>query len=145
MSPRANRFFRNDGDREQRPVGHEPTRDVARNRFGAPTTAVCRGATAVVALLCAAACTTPQQLSDSPARAVQTITGLPPGQGREILAAACTSCHDLGGLGPFRGYYDAARWRRLVETMIAHGAKLDETEVTALVDYLVEHFGPSTD
>jgi hypothetical protein len=29
--------------------------------------------------------------------------------------------------------------------MIAHGAKLDETEVTALVDYLVEHFGPSTD
>jgi hypothetical protein len=51
----------------------------------------------------------------------------------------------LGGLAPFRGYYDAARWRRLVDTMIAHGAKLDETQATVLVDYLAEHFGPSTD
>ena len=35
-------------------------------------------------------------------------------------------------------------WSELVDTMIAHGAKLDETEAAALVDYLVEHFGPGT-
>jgi hypothetical protein len=28
--------------------------------------------------------------------------------------------------------------------MIAHGAKLDETETTELVSYLVRHFGPGT-
>ncbi|HEX6998750.1 MAG TPA: cytochrome c [Gammaproteobacteria bacterium] len=77
-----------------------------------------------------------------PGAANPATRGLPPGEGRAILARACVGCHDLGGLSAYRGYYDAARWRGLVETMIAHGAQLDETEVTQLVQYLAEHFGP---
>lgn len=71
-------------------------------------------------------------------------TVLPPGTGRAILEAECTSCHDLGGLWAYQGYYDEALWRGLVETMIAHGAALDESEARDVVDYLVEHFGPGT-
>ena len=69
---------------------------------------------------------------------------LPPGPGRAILQADCTSCHDLGGLWAYQGYYDELRWRDLVGTMIAHGAELDASEADVLVAYLVEHFGPGT-
>ncbi|MBN1239111.1 MAG: hypothetical protein JXB36_11450 [Gammaproteobacteria bacterium] len=69
---------------------------------------------------------------------------LPAGHGRAILRRACTGCHDLEGLWVYQGYYDAPRWRGLVETMIAHGADLNETETIELVEYLVEHFGPGT-
>jgi cytochrome c5 len=70
--------------------------------------------------------------------------GLPPGAGRRVLARHCTSCHNLGGLWAYQGYYDEPRWRGLVQTMIAHGAELNETETNELVAYLVEHFGPGT-
>lgn len=107
-----------------------------------------RGAAPVAATLLLAGCAAQQALPGlgaplAPA-AARAVAAFPAGPGREVLAAACTNCHDLGGIEPFRGYYDAARWRRLVDTMIAHGAKLDETEADVLVDYLVEHFGPGT-
>src|SRR5690606_13379841 len=60
-------------------------------------------------------------------RAVDAVAGLPAGDGRELLRRACTGCHDLGGLWAYQGYYDEARWRGLVDTMIAHGADLNET------------------
>jgi hypothetical protein len=69
---------------------------------------------------------------------------LPPGEGRSILARRCTGCHNLGGLWAYQGYYDEARWRGLVQTMIAHGANLNETEENELVAYLARHFGPGT-
>lgn len=69
---------------------------------------------------------------------------LPPGRGRSILEAECTGCHNLGGLWAYQGYYTRERWRGLVETMIAHGANLDETATNELVDYLAEHFGPGS-
>lgn len=79
-----------------------------------------------------------------PADALPPGEALPPGAGRAILQADCTSCHDLGGLWAYKGFYDEQRWRDLVETMIAHGAQLNAPEVDALVDYLVEHFGPGS-
>jgi virginiamycin B lyase len=69
---------------------------------------------------------------------------LPAGEGRAIVEQACTGCHNLEGLWAYQGYYDERRWRGLVDTMIAHGAELNETDTTRLVDYLVEHFGPGT-
>ena len=69
---------------------------------------------------------------------------LPAGRGREILEAECIGCHNLGGLWAYKGYYNEQRWRGLVETMIAHGANLDETATNELVDYLVLHFGPGS-
>jgi len=118
-------------------------------------TAARRAALPVLAALTLvlSACAAPRELPDSAppvsrglsaAEAARAVATFPPGPGRDVLAAACANCHNLGGIEPFRGYYDAARWRRLVDTMIAHGAKLDETETDVLVDYLVEHFGPGT-
>jgi len=69
---------------------------------------------------------------------------LPPGAGAQILAESCTVCHDLGGLYAYQGYYDERRWRGLVETMISHGADVDASEESTLVDYLVRYFGPGT-
>jgi mono/diheme cytochrome c family protein len=64
--------------------------------------------------------------------------------GRVILEAACTSCHDLGGLDAYKGYYRAEQWLDLVTTMIEHGAKLDDRQVAVLVDYLTESYGPQS-
>jgi mono/diheme cytochrome c family protein len=69
---------------------------------------------------------------------------LPPGEGADLVAKACTGCHDLGGLWAYQGYYDAPRWRGLVATMVSHGADLDASEQATVVDYLVAHFGPGT-
>jgi cytochrome c5 len=68
---------------------------------------------------------------------------LPAGEGRAVLERSCTNCHDLAGLAAYKGYYDAGRWRALIDTMVSHGAQLDEAESALLTDYLVEHFGPS--
>jgi hypothetical protein len=70
--------------------------------------------------------------------------GLPPGPGAATLARACTGCHNLEGLWAYQGYYNEQRWRSLVESMIAHGAQLNETESNDVVAYLVLRFGPGT-
>jgi len=36
---------------------------------------------------------------------------LPEGEGKKILVASCTSCHDLSEVTKFRGYYDRRQWR----------------------------------
>jgi cytochrome c5 len=66
---------------------------------------------------------------------------LPDGPGKQILQASCTSCHDLGEVTKFRGYYDREQWRDIVVTMVEYGAKVDKGEVEVLSDYLVQHLG----
>lgn len=68
---------------------------------------------------------------------------LPDGHGREILVASCVSCHDLGGLQLFKGFYTRDSWRSLVLTMKENGAEVDAAEIEVLADYLAQHFGPS--
>jgi cytochrome c5 len=67
---------------------------------------------------------------------------LPAGEGRDILKAACISCHDLGGLQAYKGYYDAEKWRAMLVTMVGHGAQLNEDQLAVLTAYLDRHFGP---
>lgn len=74
----------------------------------------------------------------------QAARPLPAGEGRGILERDCTGCHDLNGLWAYKGYYDEQRWRAMIDTMIDHGAELDEREAAALASYLVEHFGPDS-
>jgi len=76
--------------------------------------------------------------------AVEAGVELPEGPGREILVASCLSCHQLGGLALFKGYYTRDLWRSLVVTMTAYGAEVDGAEVEVLADYLEQHFGPDT-
>jgi cytochrome c553 len=67
---------------------------------------------------------------------------LPEGEGKVILERACTSCHDLGGLKNFKGYYTEELWRELILDMVKVGAQLKEDEISTLAKYLAEHFGP---
>ncbi len=78
----------------------------------------------------------------APTPAYEAGVELPPGNGREILVAACLSCHNLGGLELFKGFYTRDSWHALVVTMVAHGAQMSDAEVETLADYLAQHFGP---
>jgi hypothetical protein len=66
---------------------------------------------------------------------------LPEGEGKSILERACTSCHDLGGLTNFKGFYTEKQWRELVIDMIKGGAEVKEDEIPILAKYLARHFG----
>jgi hypothetical protein len=66
---------------------------------------------------------------------------LPEGDGKTILQMSCTSCHDLGEVTKFRGYYTREQWRDLVVTMVEYGATLQPSEIDTLADYLEQHLG----
>jgi hypothetical protein len=66
---------------------------------------------------------------------------LPPGEGRKILLASCTSCHELNEVTKFKGYYTRPQWRDIVVTMMEYGAPIEQPQVEILADYLTEHFG----
>jgi hypothetical protein len=69
-------------------------------------------------------------------RAVAPGDELPDGEGKKILQMSCTSCHDLGEVTKFRGYYTREQWRDLVVTMVEYGATLQPPEIDILADYL---------
>ena len=66
---------------------------------------------------------------------------LPDGDGKKILQAQCTSCHELTEVTKFRGYYNRAQWRDIVITMVEYGADLKKAENETLADYLAQHLG----
>jgi hypothetical protein len=66
---------------------------------------------------------------------------LPEGEGKNILLAASTSCHELDEVTKLKGYYTRAQWRDLVMTMQEYGAPVEPPEVEVLTDYLTLHLG----
>jgi cytochrome c5 len=70
----------------------------------------------------------------------QTAGNLPAGDGRDILAVACTQCHGLNTIMAMRD--GAAGWRLHIDYMIMKGAQLTEPETATLVQYLAVNFGP---
>jgi hypothetical protein len=66
---------------------------------------------------------------------------LPDGDGKRILVAACTSCHDLKEVTKLRGFYTKEQWKDVVNTMVEYGADLKKGEDEVLVDYLTQHLG----
>jgi hypothetical protein len=66
---------------------------------------------------------------------------LPDGEGRKILHASCTSCHDLTEVTKFRGYLNRTQWRDIVVTMKEYGAPIEAKQIDILADYLVLHLG----
>ena len=74
-------------------------------------------------------------------RAAAPEDDLPEGEGKKILVASCTTCHDLSEVTKFRGYYDRKQWRDIVVTMMEYGAPVDEKQVDVLADYLTAHLG----
>ena len=66
---------------------------------------------------------------------------LPDGDGKKILQASCTACHDLTEVTKFKGFYTRDDWRDIVKTMVEYGAKVKESDVDVLVDYLAKNLG----
>jgi mono/diheme cytochrome c family protein len=67
---------------------------------------------------------------------------LPPGEGRDLLATACSQCHQLNVIRSMREGADG--WRRHVYNMVTRGAQLNAREAEMVVAYLAANFGPTT-
>jgi mono/diheme cytochrome c family protein len=74
-----------------------------------------------------------------PLRAQQD-SGLPPGDGRDIVAATCSQCHSLTAITQLRE--GKAAWRHQIYDMIERGAQVSPSEIDVMVNYLAAHFGP---
>ena len=72
--------------------------------------------------------------SDPVAKKAADDAGLPEGEGRELVATQCTTCHDLAGVKMQK--LTAAEWKDIVNGMVSYGAKLTEAQVTQASDYL---------
>lgn len=67
---------------------------------------------------------------------------LPPGEGRDILAVACSQCHTLSVIVSMRE--GSPGWRRHVQNMVTRGAQLTAPEAELVIAYLAANFGPAT-
>jgi mono/diheme cytochrome c family protein len=70
----------------------------------------------------------------------QTAPALPAGEGRDIVAVACTQCHTLNPLTAMRD--GPAGWKRHVYNMVIRGAQLTPRDVDTVLQYLNTNFGP---
>ena len=86
-----------------------------------------------LAALCVAAGT--------PAHA-QTPIALPQGDGRDLVAVACSQCHTLNTI--MVGREGAAGWKRHVYNMVLRGAQLSPREADTVIQYLAANFGPGS-
>jgi cytochrome c5 len=64
----------------------------------------------------------------------------PPGEGREIVAVACTQCHAPSVFTGLRE--DANAWRYQVYDMVLRGAQVGPGDIDMVVNYLASNFGP---
>ncbi|CAN5775301.1 hypothetical protein BH18ACI4_BH18ACI4_00590 [soil metagenome] len=78
----------------------------------------------------------PSLISES---ALNSIDIMPEGSAKALILRSCTSCHLLSKTTEARK--DEAGWRGNVKDMIRLGAKLHPDEETAVITYLVKHFG----
>jgi cytochrome c5 len=67
---------------------------------------------------------------------------LPPGEGRDLMATACSQCHPLNVIRSMRE--GAEGWKRHVYNMVTRGAQLNAREADTVVAYLAANFGPTT-
>jgi len=65
---------------------------------------------------------------------------LPVGDGRDLVAVACSQCHYLGTIAKIRD--GAAGWRMYVDNMVLRGAQLTPPEIETVVNYLALNLGP---
>jgi cytochrome c5 len=75
----------------------------------------------------------------TPSRA-QAPGALPQGEGRDLVAVACSQCHTLATI--IVGREGPSGWRKHVHNMVLRGAQLNATEAETVIKYLSAHFGP---
>jgi mono/diheme cytochrome c family protein len=71
----------------------------------------------------------------------QTAGALPPGEGRELVATACTQCHTLSVITAGRD--GPVGWKKHVYNMVLRGTQLTPREADIVIGYLVTNFGPT--
>jgi cytochrome c5 len=84
-----------------------------------------------------------------PAEEIPTLTAylagrygpLPEGDGKPVLLAACTVCHDRERIWANAGG-DREHWETTLLAMLNEGAFLTNSEFTTLLNYLARNFGP---
>lgn len=64
---------------------------------------------------------------------------LPEGEGKELIADRCSSCHSLEPVVKLN--LDRNAWKEMVVKMVGYGAQMDDKEVDLAVDYLTKNFG----
>ena len=72
----------------------------------------------------------------------QTANVLPPGEGRDLLATACSQCHALSIITAMRE--GQAGWKRHVYNMVLRGTQLTAAEAETVIRYLATNFGPGS-
>jgi mono/diheme cytochrome c family protein len=72
--------------------------------------------------------------------AAQTADPLPPGDGHDLVAVACSQCHALSTIAKIRD--GAPGWRLYVNNMVLRGAQLTPAEADSVVTYLAAKMGP---
>jgi mono/diheme cytochrome c family protein len=65
---------------------------------------------------------------------------LPQGEGRDVIATACSQCHALNVL--MAGRDGPVGWKKHVYNMVLRGAQLSPREADTVIQYLVTNFGP---
>jgi cytochrome c5 len=91
----------------------------------------------LVPALCAAAA-----LAITIAMPARAQGALPAGEGRDLLATACSQCHPLNVIRSMRE--GAEGWKRHVYNMVTRGAQLNVREADMVIAYLATNFGPTT-
>jgi mono/diheme cytochrome c family protein len=76
----------------------------------------------------------------TPLQAVGQAGVLPPGDGRNIVAVACTQCHAPTVITQMRE--GPSGWRLQIYDMILRGAQVLPSEIDQAVAYLTVNFGP---
>jgi cytochrome c5 len=79
-------------------------------------------------------------LASSQSGRAQAPDPLPPGDGHDLVAVACSQCHFLTTIAKIRD--GAAGWRLYVNNMVLRGAQLTPAEADKVVDYLALNLGP---
>jgi mono/diheme cytochrome c family protein len=68
------------------------------------------------------------------------LSALPPGPGRELVAAKCSACHPLAIVtGQKR---DRMAWEQTIDQMIGRGAEIDDAQYEQIAAYLGRSFAP---
>jgi len=95
-----------------------------------------------VARLCAFAAFAVSIIAPIHAQSQSPANNLPAGNGKDIVAVACTQCHGLKMIVALRD--GPVGWKHFVDDMVLRGAQVTPQEADTVAQYLAKNFGPGT-
>jgi cytochrome c553 len=72
--------------------------------------------------------------------ALGSAQGLPEGEGRDAMVAACTACHGLDNITDPYKKLSAVEWEMYLYDMVARGASVYEKDIEPIKEYLIQNF-----